>query len=205
MIDWQRFLPASFLMAMIPGANQLLGLRNAALVGVRHALIGIVGRFTAFALLVSMVVVGLGTVLTQSAVAFEVLRWLGVGYLIWLGGTALWNAGKGGRYVTGEADVRLVVAARQELVTALTNPKALLLFVSFLPQFLSASAPPSSLISLAAAYIGIEWLAAMVYIAVGRALRHEENRLRVSRRRLDQVAGIGFLGFGGYLVFAQRP
>ncbi|MFJ8955569.1 LysE family translocator [Streptomyces sp. NPDC102381] len=206
MIDWQVFLPAAVLMAMIPGANQLLGLRNAALIGARHALVGVAGRFTAFALLVALVVLGLGTVLAKSAVAFEILRWLGVAYLIWLGVTTLRNAGRGD---SGPAErtaaVRSLTVARQEFLTALTNPKALLLFASFLPQFLPAAAPPATLIPLAAAYIAVEGAAALVYIAAGRCLSHADGRLRLPRRHLDRATGIGFLAFGGYLILARRP
>ncbi|WP_369200132.1 LysE family translocator [Streptomyces sp. PU-14G] len=204
MIAWHFFLPAAFLMAVIPGANQLLGLRNAALAGARYALVGVAGRFAAFALLVTLVVSGLGTVLAQSAVAFEVVRWLGVAYLMWLGVSALWKAGTGSRDAAGAVRVRYAVAVRQEFVTALSNPKALLLFASFLPQFLPDGAAPSSLIPLAVAYVAVEGLAALVYIAAGRSLRHE-RRMRVPRRRLDQATGIGFLGFGGYLLFTHRP
>ncbi|MEU5838057.1 LysE family translocator [Streptomyces diacarni] len=208
MIAWQLFLPAAFLLAMIPGANQLLGLRNAALAGARYALAGVAGRFAAFALLVTMVVSGLGTALARSALAFEIVRWLGVAYLLWLGVTALWNAGAGagGRGTAAAGPpVRCAVAVRQEFVTALSNPKALLLFASFLPQFLPADAAAFSLVPLAAAYIAVEGVAAVLYIGVGRALRQDGSRLRVPRRRLDQATGAGFLGFGGYLLFAHRP
>ncbi|MGY1433707.1 LysE family translocator [Streptomyces reniochalinae] len=206
MIAWQLFLPAAFLLAMIPGANQLLGLRNAALAGARYALAGVAGRFAAFALLVTMVVSGLGTALARSALAFEIVRWLGVAYLLWLGVTALWNAGAGGRGTAAAGlSVRCAVAVRQEFVTALSNPKALLLFASFLPQFLPAGAAAFSLVPLAAAYIAVEGVAAVLYIGMGRALRHEGSRLRVPRRRLDQATGVGFLAFGGYLLFAHRP
>ncbi|UNS95237.1 LysE family translocator [Streptomyces tubbatahanensis] len=210
MIAWQLFLPAAFLLAMIPGANQLLGLRNAALAGARYALAGVAGRFAAFALLVTMVVSGLGTALARSALAFEVVRWLGVAYLLWLGVTALRNAGAGagagGRErAVSRPPARHAVAVRQEFATALSNPKALLLFASFLPQFLPAGAAAHSLVPLAAAYIAVEGVAAVLYIAVGRALRQDGSRLRVPRRRLDQATGVGFLGFGGYLLFAHRP
>ncbi|MEU6767753.1 LysE family translocator [Streptomyces sp. NPDC046853] len=205
MIAWQLFLPAACAMALIPGANQLMGLRNAALGGVRRAVVGLAGRFLAFSLLVALVVMGLGAVLARSALAFELLRWLGVGYLLWLGLSTLWKASSNSTELAHPDNITGAVAFRQEFLTALTNPKALLLFASFLPQFLTPDAPPSRLVPLAAAYVAIEAVAAMLYIGMGRALRREDQQLRVPHRRLDQMAGLGFLGFGGYLAFVYRP
>lgn len=205
MIAWHLFLPAALVMAMIPGANQLLGLINAALGGVRRALLGLVGRFSAFALLVAVAVMGLGAILSKSAIAFEVLRWLGVVYLLWLGISTLRKASQRHEGGLRSESVSGKAAFRQEFITALTNPKALLLFASFLPQFLAADAAPSYLIPLAAAYVAVEAVAALLYIGIGRSLRRDDEELRVPHRRLDQMAGIGFLGFSGSLALAHRP
>ncbi|MFC7456945.1 LysE family translocator [Brachybacterium sp. GCM10030267] len=205
MIEWHVFLPAAVAMASIPGANQVLGLRNAAVVGARYAAAGVAGRFAAFAVLALLVVVGLGAVLARSAVAFEVLRWAGVVYLVWLGVSTIRNAGAGERHPDLRREERGAVAARREFITALTNPKALLLFASFLPQFMPTSAPASLLLVLAAVYIGVEALAAAAYIAAGSAMRRPSGELRRPRRRLDQVAGASFLGFGAYLATSHRP
>ncbi|GGA60212.1 lysine transporter LysE [Pseudoclavibacter endophyticus] len=206
MISWGAFLLAAVLMAMIPGANQILGLRNAALVGVRYALVGVAGRFAAFAILVVFAVAGLGALLTTSAVAFEVVRWAGVAYLVWLGVTTFRNAGRGRDGASPAPADRLSVAARREFITALTNPKALLLFASFLPQFMPRDAPVATLALLAVVYIGVEALVALGYIGAGRALRFGGERLRTVRHRhMDRIAGVSFIGFAGYLAIARRP
>jgi len=205
MILWHLLLPAAIGMALVPGANQVLGMRNAAVGGVGYALAGVVGRFTAFALLVTAVVVGLGSVLQRSATAFEVLRWAGIAYLVWLGVTTIRRAGvvpPGGDAAIGG---RWREAARRELLTALTNPKALLLFAAFLPQFVAAGAPSGALVVVAAVYTAVEALAALLYIGAGRLLRLGGELSGRTRRRLDLGAGMSFLGFGGYLALAERP
>lgn len=204
MPNWSVFLPAAFLMAMIPGANQVLGMRNAALYGMRSAVTGVAGRFAAFAILVLLVVVGLGAVLARSVVVFELIRWAGVAYLLWLGISTLRRAGHDATESASER-VRPRDAARREFITALSNPKALLLFVSFLPQFLPRPPSGASLLLVAVAYVGVEAVAAVAYLSVGTALRRQGGRLRVSPKRLDQVAGISFLGFGGWLATTGRP
>lgn len=201
MPSWPVFLPTALLMAMVPGANQVLGLRNAALLGIRPALAGVAGRFSAFGVLVLLVVIGLGAVLSRSAVIFEMIRWAGVVYLIWLGLSTLWRAGRTeSGIVDPPNDSPQWGTFRREFVTALTNPKAILLFASFLPQFLPRSPSTVALIVVAAAYIAVEAIAAVVYLGTGLALRHRGGKLRIKAQRLDHVVGVSFLGFGCYLA-----
>ncbi|WP_329063574.1 LysE family translocator [Amycolatopsis sp. NBC_01480] len=205
MIAWAAFLPSSVLLALVPGANQVLGLRNAASFGAASAFVGVAARFAAFSLLAVLTAAGLGAVLAASAVAFEVLRWCGVAYLLWRGVATFVRAGRRGEE-TGRASRGPAYgsAARQEFVTALTNPKALLLFASFLPQFTTPSAGPWVLPVLAACYIGVEAVAACAYLGAGVVIRRSKGVFAVSQRRLDQVSGLSFLGFGVYLAFAPR-
>ncbi|GAB3296980.1 LysE family transporter [Epidermidibacterium keratini] len=205
MIAWHVFLPAAVIVAVIPGANQLLGLRNAALHGVRYALVGMLGRFSAFVLLSVAVVSGLGAIMQRSVIVFEAIRWAGVAYLIWLGISMLRAPGTepSGEGAPGRSG--MYAAARREFLTAITNPKAVLLFAAFLPQFTPRGGSTAVLLLLAAAYIAVEALAAVGYIVAGVVLGRASGALRASPRRLDQAAGVGFLGFGAYLALADRP
>lgn len=206
MVAWHIFLPAAVLVAVIPGANQLLGLRNAAVRGARYALVGMLGRFAAFALLSVAVVSGLGAIMARSAVVFEVIRWAGVAYLIWLGIAMLRNPGAENADGDGDPGNRPGYdAARREFLTALTNPKAVLLFAAFIPQFAPSGGSTAVLLLLAAAYVAVEAVAALGYVVAGVVLGRASGVLRASPRRLDQAAGVGFLGFGAYLAVADRP
>lgn len=148
----------------MPGANQLLSLRNAVRQGTRDATVALAGRFTAFAVLVVLAATGLGAVLAASATAFAVIEWAGVGYLALLGLNTLriaWRDRAAADRTAAGVEAPVVRGrwwlVRQEFLVAITNPKALLLFVAFLPQFVpagSASAP--NLVVLGAAYIGVE-------------------------------------------------
>lgn len=164
---------------------------------VRYAVAGIAGRFAAFAILIGLVTLGLGAFLARPATAFEIIRWLGI--------TTLKTAGKASRDGADPSRVRYAVATRQEFITALSNPKALLLFASFVPQFLPAGGSAGTLALLAVVYVCVEAVASVLYLFVGRGLRRADGQLRMPHRRLDRVAGVGFLGFGCYLATAQRP
>lgn len=210
MIHWYAFVPAAVLASIVPGANQLLSLRNAVRQGTVDATVALLGRFSAFALLIGLVVLGLGTLMAESAVAFGIVKWAGVGYLSWLGISTLWRAwreghqaGSGDRSAEPSARGRWALT-RQEFVVALTNPKALLLFAAFIPQFVATPTPSGAqLVLLGVAYIGIEAVAALVYTVVGGRLTDLGGTPRI-RRRVDQVCGATFLGLAGYLAFEQR-
>lgn len=209
-ILWLTFVPAAFLASIVPGANQLLSLRNALRQGTLDASVALLGRFSAFALLIGAVAVGFGTLLAESAIAFTIVKWLGVAYLSWLGMSALMKA----RHERRTSDVNPVpelgtrgrwALTRQEFLVALTNPKALLLFAAFIPQFVPSPTPsPAQLAVLGFAYIAIEAVSALAYTVVGGRLAHLDITRR-AQRRIDQICGLSFLGLAGYLGFEQQP
>ncbi|MEV0246816.1 LysE family translocator [Nocardia sp. NPDC050712] len=211
MIDWTAFVPAACALSLIPGPNQLLSARNAVCYGVAAAAFALLARFAVFAMMAIAVASGLGTVLTHSAVAFVIVKWAGAVYLIYLGLRLLWCArgelGTNDRAIEREVlplRIRVWRAMRQEVVVAATNPKAMLLFAAFLPQFLTSDIDCGGLLLiLAAAYIGIEAVSAVGYTVLGGLLGTLAMTAR-AHRSLDRLTGTAFIGFGGYLATAQR-
>ena len=136
---WLAFTAATAVLLVIPGPTVPLVVSYALGQGWRSAMptaIGVaLGDFTA--LTVSML--GLGAVLATSAEVYTALKWLGAGYLIWLG-IKLWRAGGSlaAEPRTGKAGA-LAMLFHAWIVTAL-NPKAITFFVAFVPQFLDPSA-----------------------------------------------------------------
>lgn len=133
---WLAFSAASALLLIIPGPTILLVISYALGQGWRAALpmaIGVaLGDFTAMTL--SML--GLGALLAASATVFTVLKWVGAAYMIYLG-IKLWRAG-GSLNASPRSDgaSMLRMLGHAWLVTAL-NPKSIIFFVAFLPQFLN--------------------------------------------------------------------
>jgi threonine/homoserine/homoserine lactone efflux protein len=132
---WLAFTAATTVLLIIPGPTVLLVVSYALGQGLRAALpmaLGVaLGDFTAMTL--SML--GVGALLATSATLFTVLKWIGAGYLIWLG-IKLWRAG-GVLDASPRTDAAstLKMMAHAWIVTAL-NPKGITFFVAFLPQFL---------------------------------------------------------------------
>lgn len=79
------FLPAAAIVAVSPGANNLLAFANGSRQGLLPTVVGLSGRCTAFALMIAMVIVGLGALLEASEPAFQIIKWVGVLYLAYLG------------------------------------------------------------------------------------------------------------------------
>ena len=138
-INWAAFFVAATLVSATPGANQLLGLRNAIRFGFAWAGVGIVARLAGLAILIAAVVFGLAKVFAGSSVTLTVLKWIGVLYLIYIGVAAIRAQPKTSDTVDRQAASPLRDGRgripRDEFVTATTNPKALLLFAALFPQF----------------------------------------------------------------------
>ncbi len=140
MNTWLLFLVAVLGLSLTPGPNGLLALSHGALYGHRKTLFTISGGVLGFTLLMALSMLGIGTLLQASAQALSILKWLGGAYLIWLG-IQLWRAPPLHLSMAeraGESSgFRLL---RQGLLSAVSNPKVILFFGAFLPQFLNPKA-----------------------------------------------------------------
>jgi threonine/homoserine/homoserine lactone efflux protein len=182
----------------------MLGLSNALRYGTVWALAGIAGRLAAFAVLIGLVVAGLGAILATSATALIVIKWVGAGYLAWIGITSIWSAWKapataetaGGMEANGVT--RIVI---NEFIVAISNPKALLLFAALLPQFVAGELAAANweIASLGTAYLGIEFLVGLGYVALGGWIGMASISAR-PHRRIDFGSGVCFLSMAGLLA-----
>ncbi|MET9784251.1 LysE family translocator [Nocardiopsis alba] len=203
---WEGFFVAAAPMALTPGANRLLSLHNALKQGFRDAVVALAGRFSAFLILVIVTAAGLGALLLASETAFTVVKWCGVGYLLFLGGRMLYGTfttkgGTGGQHspVASETRDSRWHLTRQEFLVAMTNPKALLLLAAFLPRSAdhSAGAVPLRLAALGLAYIAVEFTAALVYTGVGERLGTISLTAR-AHRLFDRATGLTMITLAGW-------
>ena len=166
------FAAAALALAVIPGPTMLLALSNGMGGGLRRAAWGIAGATLGSAAVIAIVAIGLGSLMLASAWLFEAVRTVGVLYLLWLA-WQLWRspvadvqaslAHVPGRRMRGRA------AFMRSLTVALSNPKALLFFAAFLPQFVDpAQALPSQYALLGALFVAIDALVMVAYALAGR-------------------------------------
>lgn len=190
------FLLVVGLVVLMPGADFVVTVRNAVAHGRRAGLATVIGIGAASAIQGTLVALGLGAVIVQSHLLFTVIKWLGIGYLVWLAATSLRRAWLGRYQPVGSGPgLGWQRALRQGFLSNITNPKMLVFFLSLLPQFVAPQASTLSwlLHAWALPLIGSLWLATIVLL--GSLVRSQLLR-PVIRRLIDVVSGIALLGFG---------
>ncbi len=139
---WLTFLIAQVLISVSPGPGAIACMTNGMRHGYRLGIWNILGMQVGIAVQLAVVGVGLGAVLATSTLAFNVIKWLGVAYLAWLGWQA-WNTRAVPMQVEGAAaptTTRGKLFMQGFLVNA-TNPKTTVFFVAVLPQFIDPARP----------------------------------------------------------------
>lgn len=129
------FVLATALMIALPGPSVLLAVAHSISFGWRRALVTVFGATLGIAVQLLIAVIGVGSLISLVAGAFDLLRWVGSAYLIYIGIKVWVNAPDMAamNQAAGATHSRLLM---QGLVVTLFNPKSLLFIVAFLPQFL---------------------------------------------------------------------
>ncbi|MEF3405653.1 LysE family transporter [Agromyces sp. CCNWLW203] len=146
---WATLLAACFVISFTPGAGAINTMGNSLNVGFRRSIWGILGQQAALVVHILIVAAGLGVLVAGSPVAFEVIRYAGAAYLVYLGIRQL--LAKPQAPAEGETDAALRAPNpgaeprwsmfRRGLWVNLLNPKAIVFFLAFLPQFIRPELP----------------------------------------------------------------
>jgi threonine/homoserine/homoserine lactone efflux protein len=191
---WLAFLVASNLLLAIPGPTVLVVVSYALGHGRRPAaavVAGVtLGDFTAM----TCSMLGLGAILAASAFVFTGLRWLGGLYLIYLG-FKLWRA----PVVTPDAPAPTLslkrIFAHAHAVTAL-NPKSIIFFIAFVPQFIDTARPfVPQVVILEAMFVIMAGLNAALYGWLASKVREKLKNPRV-QRAVNRTGGTALMGAG---------
>ena len=191
---WLLYLLAAIGLSLSPGPNSLLALTHGALYGPRRALYTVLGGALGFFVLIGLSMFGIGALIAATPVALTVLKWAGGAYLVWLG-VQVWRAPPVGLDAAARAVPRSGASMfRQGALCAATNPKGLLFFAAFLPQFVE---PARSLVLqflvMAGTFVAIEIMTEAVI--AGTAHRLSPWLQRVGRR-FNQACGGLFVAIG---------
>jgi len=188
------FLVVAVIVVVTPGVDMALVTKNALLHGRRAALATAFGVNVGIALWTLAAALGVAAVVRASAEAFDVVKFAGALYLVYLGVQAL-------RRRERMAVARQRVSPfRQGLISNALNPKIAVFFTSLLPQF-GHSLPALLLLGALFNAIGIVWLT--VYALAAARGRAALRRPRV-RAALDYVSGVVLVGLGVRLAFERR-
>lgn len=198
---------ASLALAVTPGPTMLLALSNGISGGMRAAVCGILGASLGAVGLIVVVALGLGSLLAASEWLFNTLRVAGVAYLAWLA-IKLWRSPpldvRAALAAPGAVGLRGRVAFLRSLTVALSNPKTLLFFAAFLPQFVDTAAPQGQqYLVLGVVFVGLDSCVMLGYAIAGtQAVRWLSQR---SLRTLNRGCATGMLLLAATLAFWRRP
>ncbi len=195
------FILASFLVVIVPGPMVTVIIANSLRYGTKAGLMNVAGSQVGLAVVLAVLVAGLATIMETMSWWFDWLRLAGAAYLIYLGYKMI--------TATGEIDNLAQDDAKrpnfflQGFVVMLSNPKTLLFYGAFIPQFLSAGSDyVGQTIFLGAIFMIVATIFDSIYaFAAGRA----GNWLSRSRIRLTQrISGAFLMGGGVWLALARR-
>lgn len=194
------YVAACFIITIIPGPTVTLIVANSLTHGTRAGLLNVAGTQLGLGLMMMVLVVGLSSIIATMGIWFDWLRLAGAAYLVWIGWKLLRSSG-------GFAQLGNTPAPRggfflQGFLVLLGNPKALLWFGAFIPQFVDPSGNYVGQVVL----LGLTAMASAAISDGGYAILAGRAGKLLSRHRVQTVSRIGglcLIGGGAWLAFAR--
>lgn len=203
---WCLYFAAVFLLSGTPGPNMLHVLSRSVRFGFRRSTAAMLGCGLAVIVALTASAAGLAAVLKASPILFDIIRYAGVAYLVWLGIKAWMDKGEdaGVRPDGTAATLSNAALFRGGFLVSITNPKLLLFAAAFLPQFINLSAPqfPQFVILIVTfGLIELFWYA--MYGLGGQKLAVYLKRPALNKL-FNRLTGTLFFGFGFMLLKAKH-
>src|SRR5262245_56305557 len=194
------YLLACFVITIIPGPTVTLIVANSLARGTRAGLLNVAGTQLGLGLMMLVLIVGLSSIIATMGVWFEWLRFIGAAYLIWLGWKLLRSTGSLNN--PAGAPVPRGGFFMQGFLVLLGNPKALLWFGAFIPQFID----PSGDYIWQVVLLGVTAMAAAAisdgaYAVLAGGARTMLSKSRV--RLVSRIGGVCLIGGGAWLALAR--
>jgi len=206
-LDLITFLIAITLLTMTPGADTMIVMRNTLRGGAKDGLVSSLGICLGLFVHATLSAVGISAILLYSATAFMLLKTVGALYLLWLGFHSLksfWNAkGVHQKQIT-QKPFRFWISLREGFLSNVLNPKAVIFYMAFLPQFIShehSALAQSLFLALLHFIVGTIWQGILVYTIVSANGFITKKSVRQS---LDAISGIVMIGLGIRLFLEKR-
>jgi threonine/homoserine/homoserine lactone efflux protein len=202
---WLLYLAAAFGLSLTPGPNGLLSLTHGACFGLRPTVYTVLGGALGFLILIAASLAGMGALLAASEQAFTIAKWIGAAYLVYLG-IRVWRSPapviSPGARVDQMQDGRALRMFNQGFLVAASNPKGLIFFAAFLPQFIvPGTSFASQLLVFGGTFVVVEVLYELMLAGLAQRIAPWLAR---HGRWFNRIAGGTFVGIGAALTTAGR-
>ncbi|KJL28028.1 LysE family transporter [Microbacterium oxydans] len=202
---WFSLLTASVVISFTPGAGAINTMSNALNHGWRRSIWGIVGQQLALVVHVAIVAAGVGLLVSRSEILFNGIRYAGAAYLVFLGIRLILAKPA----VAGPAELQTVESregawsmVRRGFWVNLLNPKAVVFFLAFIPQFIRLDQPPlPQYLVLIVTVIVVDVLVMWGFFAAAARPFRRLTRSAQGQRALNTVFGVLFIAVAAILVF----
>jgi homoserine/homoserine lactone efflux protein len=205
---WSVYALAVGLLCLTPGPNSLLAITNGLRHGVRKTLFSTLGCASGLTVLIGLSLSGLGLILSASEATFMVIKWLGAGYLIYLGVSlfrskaSVIDEKNDSDEVQGRSNLSLFI---QGFMIVATNPKVLIFFTAFLPQFYVLEVSFwSQFMVLAGTFVAIEIVLETLLASFANKVANYAKSVR-SLQVFNRITGGTFVLAGVFLLTLERP
>lgn len=198
---YAAYVLACAAVAIVPGPSVTVIIANSLRHGTRAGLLNVAGTQAGLAVMLLILAAGLQFIVESLAHVFDIIRWLGAAYLIWLGIKLLQSDGTMGKV----ADVPRAHGSFfwQGFVVVLSNPKALFFFGALIPQFLTPGGNAlAQTVLLGATFIAVATPLDSSYALLAGGAGKWLSRTRV--RALEVGSGLCLIGGGLWLALARR-
>lgn len=196
------FIPVFFIISITPGLCMTLSLTMGMAIGVKNTMKMMIGELIGVLIIASSAVVGGGTIIYKYPLAFEVFKYAGGAYLIYVGFQMCRNLGKMSLNLDGSHSYSQngFQLALQGFVTAIANPKGWAFFLAMVPSFMNYEKPLApQMFAMVIIILVIEFISLMIYASSGRALSNilmKTGNVQI----INRIAGILMIMVGIWLA-----
>jgi|SRR5688572_1361690 len=206
-INFETFLLAGIILNLTPGNDTIFILSRTIVQGRRAGIMSVLGIATGSVIHTTFAALGLSIIIAESIVAFNIIKYAGAAYLVYIGYKMLTDKSHLNIEIHNkEKEVKSKKVYRDAVITNLLNPKVALFFIAFLPQFIDPghknTVLPFMLLGIAFTITGTLWCLILANFASIIADKIKQNN-KVSSY-INKTCGLVLVGLGIKLAFSTR-
>jgi len=204
---WILYATTVLIASLVPGPSMLLALTHGTKYGAKRTMATAAGNTAASFLQAVVAIAGLGAILTASGTVFQIIKWIGAAYLIyigvrtWLAAEAQFNT----QVAAGQPEtLSLPKMFRQAFFVAIGNPKAIIFFTALFPQFINQQGQrlPQFVVMVVTLSV-IAFVCFMIYAIGGHQIGHLLKQAN-TRKNFNRLISCTFVGLGLSLAVSKR-